>query len=181
MFPLLAAALLATTVAATGVQIYQARKAEKKNEAAQEAQNRIQARRSQRERLDQLRRARVAAAEVSNTGAALGMGAGTSGFEGQVASVGAQYGANVAYANSNMRDASEAAFLAGSAARDTTRGATISAIGQLAMAGFTQFGGAGALTSTPQPTGTPTPPLPTGSDIISGAQPAFTTSLSSWN
>lgn len=144
MGPVTASILLATTVGGTVNQVVQGRRADKANKQRTRAENRIQERRAQREKLDQLRQARIAVAQNTNVGATTGTGDST-GVLGANASTAAQYGANVGYIESNMGDAREAAFWGNRASSYATDAATSGAIGGLAGQAFTQFGGAAAL------------------------------------
>lgn len=144
MDPITATILTATTVASTVNQVVQGRRADKANKKRTLAENRIQERRAQREKLDQLRQARIAVAQNTNVGATTGTGEST-GVLGANASTAAQYGANVGYIESNMGDAREAAFWGNRASSAATDAATSGAIGNLAGQTFSQFGGAAAL------------------------------------
>lgn len=144
MDPITATILLATTVASTANQVVQSRRADKANKKRTLAENRIQERRAQREKLDQLRQARIAVAQSTNVGATTGTGDST-GVLGANASTAAQYGANVGYIESNMGDAREAAFWGNRASSAATDAATSGAIGNLAGQTFSQFGGAATL------------------------------------
>jgi hypothetical protein len=132
--------LIATTLTTTA-SVAQQHRAAKKNKKASEASNRIQERRSAREKLDQLRQARIASAQQINAGAGLGMSAGTSGFDGQAASIGAQYGANAAFIDSNMADARESMINQNAAATRQSNASIYSGLSSMSMAGFQATGG----------------------------------------
>ena len=134
------AILAAVTIGGTVNSAVQARRADKAQKKQTRANNRIQERRAQREKLDQLRQARIAAAQAQNLGAVTGA-ENSSSTQGAVGSIGAQYGANVGYIDSNMQDAREAAFWGNRASSYMSDAATSGAVGSLAGAAFTQLGG----------------------------------------
>lgn len=137
---ILSTILAAVAIGGTVNQVVQGRRADKANKQRTRAENRIQERRAQREKLDQLRQARIAVAQNTNVGATTGTGEST-GVLGANASTAAQYGANVGYIEANMGDAREAAFWGNRASSAATDAATSGAIGNLAGQAFTQFGG----------------------------------------
>jgi len=133
------AILAAVTVGTTVDSTIKARKAVKERQRETVAQNRIQERRSQREKLDQIRQARVQAGLAQNVAAVTGIQEGS--VEGIGSSVLSQLGTNINYIDQQMTDARFAMERGNKAAQLQSDSATYDAIGRVAGAAFTQFGG----------------------------------------
>lgn len=133
------AILAAVTVGTTVDSTIKARKAVKERQRETVAQNRIQERRSQREKLDQIRQARVQAGLAQNVAAVTGIQEGS--VEGIGSSVMSQLGTNINYIDQQMTDARFAMERGNKAAQLQSDAATYDAIGKVAGAAFTQFGG----------------------------------------
>lgn len=115
---------------------------------AEAAKARISERENARQRIQQAREARIRAASIQASTSAAGVGAGTSGVAGSVASVGSQTGSNIGFINQQETFAGEASSALQRAADATSRagvaqaeGAQWQQIGGLANQAFTQFGG----------------------------------------
>ena len=133
------AILAAVTVGSTVDSTLKARKAVKERQRETVAQNRIQERRSQREKLDQIRQARIQAGLAQNVSAVTGTQEGS--IEGLGSSVLSQLGTNINYIDQQMTDARFAMERGNKAAQLQSDAATYDAIGKVAGAAFTQFGG----------------------------------------
>ena len=136
---ILAAVTAATSVGTTVHSVQQSRKADKARQRETVAQNRIQERRSQREKLDQIRQARIQAGLAQNVAAVTGIQEGS--VEGIGSSVLSQLGTNINYIDQQMTDARFAMERGNKAAQLQSDAATYDAIGRVAGSAFTQFGG----------------------------------------
>lgn len=133
--------LAAMTVTGTVGSVVMAEKSSDEANKATRARNRINERRAQREKIDQLRQARIAAGAATNTGANMGTGESST-TQGAVSSIMSQYASNVNLVDQSMTDARTAAYYETKASKSSSLGSTLGAVGNLSFQAFDTIGGA---------------------------------------
>lgn len=142
-------------VGVMAVSTYQSIEASKDQAAAQRESIKVQGRQNaleaQRERIKQVRAARIARASVLSGASASGMGAGTSGVQGATASIGSQLGSNIGDIGVSQSFAEQASAANIRAANAGAKLAQWQAIGGLSSSIFTAAGGFSAFKPPIQP------------------------------
>lgn len=128
------------TVAATAYSVTEQSKAAKAQKRQQEVQNRVNERRNQYERQQNLNQARIQAAQVTNSAAVGGFG-GSSADLGSVSSIGTQGAVNANFIDQNTQDMREAVAIGGKIADHMSNANIASAVASLSSLGMQTFGG----------------------------------------
>lgn len=134
--------IILAAMATTGTigSVVMAEKASDEANKATQARNRINERRAQREKIDQLRKARIAAGVAANTGANQGTGQSST-TQGAVSSIMSQYASNVNLIDQSMTDARTAAYYDTKSSSSSSLGSTLGAVGNLSFQTFDLING----------------------------------------
>ena len=151
-------ALVAVSVGTGLASANEARKSRKASQRANEVQSRIQERRSQRERIQALREARIVNAQLDTQAAITGTQS-SSAVQGASANIQQQLGTNLSFVEQIQGLQKQAQVYQQSAANAASRASTYNAIGNLALQGASFVGNApsGANTTGNASTGATVP------------------------
>jgi hypothetical protein len=135
------AALLSLTAVSTVGSIQQQQKAGRAQQRGQQLQQKIADAQARRERIQELRRARIARAQATAQQSGTSGGLASSQSIGTQSTISSQLGANIAFSNQQSATARQITAANIDATKATTRAGVFDAVGNVSNQAFNQLGG----------------------------------------